>query len=113
MTIAVPVRKRSSKVALSLDPTEIELGIEDFVTKLKSDDWQQRYDALGNVLEHISKQKVDRFKFRPVFDLIAQRCSDGNSKVSLRALNSLQELVPIVGVLLLNTRLILSQHCPF
>jgi hypothetical protein len=72
--------------------------LEDFIIKLKSDDWEHRFTAISDATDWIMKQKeVDKFKMRGIFDQFAQRCNDGNSKVAIRALNCLQEIMPLIG----------------
>lgn len=92
--------KKHASISKMLISEEGEVRIEDYITNLSSFDWQVRFDAIGHITELVTKQKtVDKFKLQGIFDQYAQRCSDGNSKVAVRALNSILDLIPIIGVL--------------
>ncbi|TPX70560.1 hypothetical protein SpCBS45565_g01639 [Spizellomyces sp. 'palustris'] len=62
-----------------------------------ADDWRKRYqgimDVIGFVKEYPSEM-MDRQRIQMLFDHYLERCRDGNSKVGLLGLQSLQELIP-------------------
>ncbi|KAJ3292992.1 hypothetical protein HK104_004837 [Borealophlyctis nickersoniae] len=66
---------------------------------ITADDWKRRYNAVSNIVDFVKQypqEMADRQYIQSLFDYYMERCRDGNSKVSLLALQALQELIPIL-----------------
>lgn len=62
-------------------------------------DWQIRLNAIPKTVKYIMKcGNLSKNAIRSIFDDFATRCNDGNSKVALRALTALQEIISIIKV---------------
>nr|KAJ3421670.1 Exosome component 10 [Polyrhizophydium stewartii] len=63
-------------------------------------DWRVRcvaVDSLASFVKSHPKILADRPQMQLVFDVLTERCHDGNSKVGVAALKSLGDMMPVLG----------------
>ncbi|KAI8922751.1 hypothetical protein BC831DRAFT_474427 [Entophlyctis helioformis] len=99
---AAPAHSTKQKPApLGLDKHhDDEDDLQSALHSMSSDDWKTRYAAVEVIVGTIkARPRVvnDRPQMQLIFDVFAERCHDGNSKVGTQALNSLHELIPLCG----------------
>ncbi|KAG7382136.1 hypothetical protein PHYBOEH_010615 [Phytophthora boehmeriae] len=69
-------------------------------TKLDSNNWKDRFDALSEVTDFIcgcAPSLVVNVRMIDLFDLLIKRMDDGNAKVNLLALECMEKIIPAVS----------------
>eukprot|EP00753_Platysulcus_tardus_P003737 PLAT12485.3.p2 GENE.PLAT12485.3~~PLAT12485.3.p2 ORF type:complete len:680 (+),score=377.10 PLAT12485.3:79-2040(+) len=70
--------------------------VPDLLAAMEGTDWRKRHEAMREIVDLTSRYPAD-IDAVPVLDGLASRLSDGNSKVNMEALRSLQAVVPLLA----------------
>jgi len=95
---SIPKGKASPSRGGASIPSELIDVFNGWLNKLASSDWKTRIDAIEGLMDFIKKHKeVCKSKMVPLMDAMEPRLNDGNTKVIVRALEAMQEMVLTIG----------------
>jgi hypothetical protein len=92
----VPRRSVSTATRATKEIPELE-GMDQRYASMSANDWRVRHTAVTELVDLVLKYPVECGpKLQTIFDHLTLRMADGNSKVLLLALSSLERMVPVL-----------------
>ena len=91
-----PRRAVSTATRVTKDIPELE-GMDQRYASMSAGDWRVRHSAVSELADLVLKFPAEcRPRLQAIFDHLTLRLADGNSKVLLLALSSLERMVPVL-----------------
>ena len=94
-----PLRKKHSRKASNMNAAIMREGerLQPITTGLMSSDWQTRLSSLNDLDVFVgSSPEASKSHVIKIFDALNERLSDGNTKVCMQALNTLDQVMPVL-----------------